>query len=160
MVSNTFGGERIIANNTTNEVRYQHRGYGHYTEIVKLFDWCALRNFWLQEKIDFENGIDHGINNQDTDSRMLRMSIAAGTDLRPLFHFFGIIADDAVALENQILANNLPASRTLYDRLQEYKTLLPADSTAFANYALTIYPNLLTSGPSSNPDCLSKGLRK
>ncbi len=152
MVSNTFGGERIIANNTTNEVRYQHRGYGHYTEIVSLYDWCALRNFWLQENIDFENGIDHGINNQDTDSRMLRMSIAAGADLRPLFHFFGIIADDPVMLADQILANDLPASLTLYNRLQEYKTLLPADSTAFHNYALSIYPDLLSNGPNANPN--------
>ena len=80
------------------------------------------------------------------------MSIAAGADLRPLFHFFGIIADDAVTLESQILANNLPQSLTLYNRLQEYKTLLPADSTAFTNYALTIYPNLFTNGPTSNSD--------
>ena len=152
MVSNTFGDERITANNTTNEVRYQHRGYGHYTEIVNLFDWCALRNFWLQESIDFENGIDHGINNQDTDSRMLRMSIAAGADLRPLFHFFGIIADDSGALESQILANNLPASLAVYNRLQTYKILLPADSAAFHNYALSIYPDLVEDGPSANPN--------
>ena len=152
MASNTFGGERIIAGNTTNEVRYQHRGYGHYTEIVNLFDWCALRNFWLQENIDFENGIDHGINDQDQDSRIVRMSIAAETDLRPLFHFFGIIPKDAAMLDNQMLANNLTASRTLYNRLQEYKALLPADATAFQDYALSIYPTLLTSGPTANPD--------
>ena len=74
MVSNTFGSERDISNTTTDEVRYQHRGYGHYFEIVNILDWCPLRNFWKQEFIDFENGIDHGINNQDIDSRILRMS--------------------------------------------------------------------------------------
>ena len=38
MVSNTFGAERDISNTTNDEVRYQHRGYGHYFEIVNILD--------------------------------------------------------------------------------------------------------------------------
>ena len=152
MVSNSFGSERDITNSTMNEVRYQHRGYAHYFEIVNLFGWCPLRNFWKQEFIDFENGIDHGINNQDIDSRMLRMSTAAQADLRPLFHVFGILPQDSIALQDSIDQNSIPASLVLYDRLQDYFGLIPEDNAAFIVYAQFVYPNLYTDGPTSNPD--------
>ncbi len=29
-----------FSNSTTSEVRYQHRGYVHYFEIVDLLEWC------------------------------------------------------------------------------------------------------------------------
>lgn len=152
MVSNTFGSERIIANNTTNEVRYQHRGYGHYFEIVNMLGWCPLRNFWKQEFIDFENGIDYGINNQDIDSRMLRMSVAAQVDLRPLFHVFGILPQDSTALQDTFTQINIQPSLTIYNRLQEYFDLIPQNNEAFIDYALFVYPNLYSDGPTANPD--------
>jgi hypothetical protein len=152
MVSNTFGSERDISNTTTDEVRYQHRGYGHYFEIVNMLGWCPLRNFWKQESIDFENGINHGGNDQEIDSRILRMSVAAQADLRPLFHVFGILPQDAIALEDTMAQIGVPASLTVYNRLQVYLELIPEDNTAFVNYALSIYPDLYTEGPTADPD--------
>jgi hypothetical protein len=152
MVSNTFGSERDISNTTTDEVRYQHRGYGHYFELVNMLGWCPLRNFWKQEFIDFENGINHGGNDQEIDSRILRMSVAAQADLRPLFHVFGILPQDEVALEDTMAQIGVPASLTVYNRLQVYLGLIPEDNTAFVNYALSIYPDLYTEGPTADPD--------
>jgi len=152
MVSNSFGSARIILNSTTNEVRYQHRGYGHYFEIVNMLGWCPLRNFWKQESIDFENGIDHGINDQDNDGRILRMSVAAQADLRPLFHVFGILPQDSVALQDTLTQSGVLPSLTIYNRLQNYFNLIPADNAAFVNYALSVYPNLYTEGPTADPD--------
>ena len=152
MVSNTFGTERDISNTTTDEVRYQHRGYGHYFEIVNILDWCPLRNFWKQEFIDFVNGIDHGINNQDIDSRILRMSAGAQVDLRPLFHVFGILPQDPISLQDALDQIDIVPSQTIYNRLQDYFTLIPEDNTAFVDYALSVYPNLYTDGPTANPD--------
>jgi peptidase M60-like protein/type IX secretion system substrate protein len=152
MLSNSFGSERDIANATTNEVRYQHRGYGHYFEIVNMLGWCPIRNFWKQEFIDFENGIDYGINNQDIDSRIIRMSVAAQADLRPLFHVFGILPQDSIALQDTLAQINILPSLTIYNRLQEYFELIPEDNMAFINYALFVYPNLYTDGPTANPD--------
>ena len=152
MVSNSFGSARIILNSTTNEVRYQHRGYGHYFEIVNMLGWCPLRNFWKQESIDFENGIDHGINDQDNDGRILRMSVAAQADLRPLFHVFGILPQDSVALQDTLTQSGVLPSLTIYSRLQNYFNLIPADNAAFVNYALSVYPNLYTEGPTADPD--------
>ncbi len=152
MVSNTFGAERDISNTTTDEVRYQHRGYGHYFEIVNILDWCPIRNFWKQEYIDFENGIDYGINNQDIDSRILRMSAAAQVDLRPLFHVFGILPQDPIALQDSLDQIDIVPSQTIYNRLQDYFALIPEDNAAFVDYALLVYPNLYTDGPTATPD--------
>ncbi len=152
MVSNTFGSERDISNTTTDEVRYQHRGYGHYFEIVNILDWCPLRNFWKQEFIDFENGIDHGINNQDIDSRILRMSAAAQLDLRPLFHVFGVLPEDSISLQEDLDQLDILPSEAIYNRLQDYFTLIPEDNAAFVWYALNVYPNLYTDGPTATPD--------
>lgn len=151
MVSNTFGTERDISNTTTDEVRYQHRGYGHYFEIVNILGWCPLRNFWKQEYMDFENGIDYDMY-QDIDSRTLRMSVAAQVDLRPLFHVFGILPQDPAALQDALNQNNVVPSQSVYNRLQEYFALIPEDNAAFVDYALGLYPNLYTDGPSENPD--------
>ena len=152
MVSNSFGSVRDITNSTTNEVRYQHRGYGHYFEIVDMLGWCPLRNFWKQEFIDFENGLDHGINNQDIDSRILRMSTAAEADLRPLFHIFGILPQDSLAVQDTLNLLNIEASLIVYNRLQNYFGLIPQDNADFINYALSVYPDLYVDGPSANPD--------
>jgi hypothetical protein len=152
MVSNTFGTERNISNTTMDEVRYQHRGYGHYFEIVDLLGWCPLRNFWKQEYIDAENGIDHGINNQDIDSRIIRLCVAAQADLRPLFYVFGILPQDAVAMQDTLSEIGIQPSPIIYERLQEYFDLIPEDNDAFVDYALTVYPNLYTDGPTAHPD--------
>lgn len=152
MVSNTFGSARDISNTTTDEVRYQHRGYGHYFEIVNLLGWCPLRNFWKQESIDFENGINQGINDQNIDGRILRMSVAAQADLRPLFHVFGILPQDSVALQDTLTQSGVLPSLTIYNRLQDYFDLIPEDNTAFVSYALSVYPDLYSEGPTADPD--------
>jgi N-terminal domain of M60-like peptidases/Secretion system C-terminal sorting domain len=152
MVSNTFGSARDISNTTTDEVRYQHRGYGHYFEIVNILGWCPLRNFWKQEFIDFENGINHGINDQNIDSRIVRMSVAAQADLRPLFHVFGIIAQDSIAVEDTLTQIGIMPSAAVYQRLQAYFDLIPHNNLGFISYALDVYPDLYTEGPTADPD--------
>jgi hypothetical protein len=152
MVSNTFGGERDISNTTTDEVRYQHRGYGHYFEMVNILGWCPIRNFWKQEYIDFENGIDHGINNQDIDSRIIRLCEAAQIDLRPLFHVFGILPQAPEEVESRLNQLYIEPSLDIYNRLQAYFDLIPEDNEAFTDYALSVYPNLYDEGPNADPN--------
>jgi len=152
MVSNTFGAARNISNTTMDEVRYQHRGYGHYLEIIHILGWCPLRNFWKQESLDFENGINHGINDQDHDGRILRMSVAAQADLRPLFHVYGILPKEPATLQDAMTLAGVAPSLRVFQRLQDYFGLLPADNTAFVDYALSVYPNLYSEGPTADPD--------
>jgi hypothetical protein len=132
-----------------NEVRYQHRGFGHYFEIVNILGWCPLRNFWKQEAIDFENGVNYGSND---DKRIVRMSVAAQADLRPLFHVFGIIAQDPVALQDTLNQLGIQPSLAIYNRLQDYLDLIPQDNAEFVNSAIDVYPDLYIAGPTANPN--------
>lgn len=151
MVSNTFGAERNISNTENDEVRYQHRGYGHYFEIVNILGWCPLRNLWTQEFIEFErDSIDYA-DDYDIDDRIVRMSVAAQADLRPLLHVFGILPQDSIAVQDSLVQVGVLPSLTVYNRLQEYFDLIPDDNTAFVNYALSVYPNLYTDGPIDDP---------
>ncbi len=152
MVSNTFGSDRDISNTTTDEVRYQHRGYGHYFEIVNVLGWCPIRNLYAQEFIDFEeNGIDY-VEDDDIDSRIIRMSVAAQADLRPLFHVFGIIPQNPAMVQDTLIQLGVLPSLTMYNRLQAYFDLIPEDNSAFVNYALSVYPNLYIDGPIDDPN--------
>lgn len=152
MVSNTFGSERNISNTETDEVRYQHRGYGHYFEIVNILGWCPIRNLYAQEFIDFENdGIDY-VDEDDIDSRIIRMSDAAQADLRPLFHVFGILPQNPIAVQNSLVQAGVLPSLAVYNRLQAYFDLIPEDNIAFVNYALSVYPNLYNDGPVDDPN--------
>ncbi|NUO01233.1 MAG: T9SS type A sorting domain-containing protein, partial [Saprospiraceae bacterium] len=47
---------------------------------------------------------------------------------------------------------NIPKSPAIYNRLQAYLDLIPADNAAFVNYALSVYPDLYTNGPTDSPD--------
>lgn len=127
------------------EKLYQRRGYAHYIVIAKLFGWQALERFWESEHVDFTTGIDYDRNSDgegDVDSRILRLSRAAGVDLRPLIHVWGNHPEDADTLNTDILNEELPASASIYDELQHYKTLIPMDNEAFEDHARTFYPML------------------
>ena len=127
------------------EKLYQRRGYAHYIAIVQLFGWEALERFWASEHLDYANGIDYDRNSNgtgDVDSRILRMSRAAGVDLTPLLHVWGNHPEDFDALAAKISAENLPASAEIYDKLESYKALIPMTSEAFDTHARTMYPLL------------------
>jgi len=151
MVSNTFGTERNLSNTERDEVRYQHRGYGHYFEIVNILGWCALRNFWTKEYLDFQKGINSGFDG-NVDDRIVRMSEAAQADLRPLFHVFGIVAKDSLKVQDTLAQLGVFPSMEVYQRLQAYFKLIPANNKAFVDYALSVYPNLYTDGPNDDPN--------
>ncbi|MFT6443303.1 MAG: hypothetical protein ACJASM_002863 [Salibacteraceae bacterium] len=80
------------------------------------------------------------------------MSAAAQVDLRPLFHVFGILPQDTIALQQSLDQLDIVPSQTIYNRLQDYFALIPEDNAAFVDYALSVYPNLYTDGPTANPD--------
>jgi hypothetical protein len=135
-----------ISNSPANEVRYQHRGYGKYVEIAHLFGWKPLRDFWHSVNLDYLKGIEYPRNADPTDSRILRMSRAAGADLRPLIHFWGIYPEDNAALEEAMTKEGLKPSPLIYDRLLYYKTLIPTDSADFARHANIVNPKGIRDG--------------
>ena len=80
MITDNFrnGKEMDYTNSEYNEFRYQHRGYAKYADIVRLYGWDTLIDFYLQQhlKCISENEcLEHG---QGVDDRTLGLSIAAG----------------------------------------------------------------------------------
>jgi alpha-galactosidase len=151
MVTENFrqGNPMDITNSTKNEVRYQHRGYGKYVEIADLFGWQALNKFWQSVNVDYINGITYNRNNDEADSRILRMSRAAGADLRPLIHFWGVHPNNDDTLKLAMQREGLMPSALIYDQLMHYKTLIPMNNAEFNAHADIVYPERDGSG---NPD--------
>ena len=147
MVTDNFrnGKEMNHSNVPGDEFKYQHRGYGKYVEIVKLFGWEALQDFWKSVNEDYMMGIVYDTNNDPTDNRILRMSKAAGYDLRPLIHFWGIQPENQQSLKASVDAAGLKPSQAIYDELIHYKSIIPMNNDEFRAHAKIVYPN----GPSS-----------
>ena len=56
MVTQNFreGKEMDRADASTNEMRYQHRGYAKYADLARLFGWDVIRNFYRDEVLSRE----------------------------------------------------------------------------------------------------------
>jgi len=68
------------------------------------------------------------------------MSQAAGYDLRPLIHFWGVHPDDFTSLKTEIEADSdIKKSTAIYDQLSFYKTIVPMDNAAFRSFGLKDY---------------------
>ncbi len=145
LVSDSFqeGMSRNICNCTKNEVRYQHRGYAHYVDIVELFGYDALETFWKAEGDAADAGNPFPVNDQDQDDRILRMSIAAGADMRPLFHFWGLHPKDPAGLAQLMADNDLALPMNIKKKLHHYKKLIPLNKDEFIAHGQEMYPNFL-----------------
>jgi len=154
MITETFrtGQSRNTTNRPGDEVKYQHRGYGHYADIAKLFGWEPLLHFAADDHEIYRQGEGYPSdpNKDPADNRMLRFSIAAGADLRPLFQFWGIYPEDDSALAKAIKKNNLKPSSAVYERLKYYRTLIPMSSGDFKKHALIMYPRCEEPGRNLN----------
>jgi hypothetical protein len=137
-----------ISNSPTNEVRYQHRGYGKYVEIVNLFGWKVLERFWHSVNLDYIRGIKYPRNTDPTDNRILRLSRQAGADLTPLIHFWGVHPENPRELRSNMRAEGLNASALIYDRLNHYGALIPMTNAQFAAHARIVNPKGIGKGKS------------
>ena len=148
MVTDNFrkGRPMNISNSPANEVRYQHRGYGKYVEIVNLFGWKPLIDFWHAVNLDYLIGIEYPRNSDPTDSRILRLSKKAGADLTPLIHFWGVQPENRTALKKTMLENGLKPSALIYDRLIHYKSLIPMNNAEFARHSNIVNPKGIRKG--------------
>lgn len=116
---------------TVSDMNYQHRGYGKYVDIAALFGWEALGGFWHSVGVDYMNGIEYPTNLDPADNRILRMSRAAGADLTPLIHFWGVPAQNLASLKSAMLAEGLKPSAEIYDRIVHYQSIVPMNLTEF-----------------------------
>ena len=121
------------------EFHYQYRGYAKYADLVRLFDWQAIDDFYYDLNTRYENGTytyTGNVNNVPADDRILRMSQIVGYDLRPLIHFWGIHPDDFTGLSALIDESEVEQSTAIYDLLMFYKTIVPLDNASFQEFGL------------------------
>ncbi len=146
MVTPNFGNgaERDHTNTQAAEFRNPQRGDPKYTDIARLFGWDTLKNFYYQENLDLIAGAP-GDGLSATDSRILRLSVAAGADLTPLIHFWGLHPKSAAALQNKITAKGLRPNNKVRDLLLRYRSLIPADRQQFAQHFNAVHPGMPTS---------------
>ncbi len=162
MITENFreGRPANITNKPGDEVKYQHRGYAIYADIVDLFGWEPIKSFWATDQKNFIAGKDFNfvkgrsfpanINKDPNDSRILRLSIAAGIDLTPLAQFWGRYPDDQEALKKAMRKHNLEPSHKIYDKLQHYKTIIPMNPEEFMRHAKAAYPRVGKPARNSN----------
>lgn len=150
MVTDNFRGGREMdhSNTTKDEFRYQQRGYAKYADIYRIFGWDALRDFYHQENLDYMNdapsdGLD------EVDSRILRLSVAAGADLTPLIHFWGIHPVDPDGLKKKMTDLGIGPSQLVRAHIERYKTIAPKNNAEFNEHFERVYPGRPTGG---NPD--------
>ena len=114
------------------EASYQLKGHAKYVDIAKLFGWQVLNDYWKSFVDEYE--ATGGYSSSD-DDKILRLSKAAGFDLRPLLHFWGKHPANASALAADIAAEGLFPSVDIYHRLMEYKSIVPANNAEFQTFA-------------------------
>jgi hypothetical protein len=116
------------------EKQYQLKGHAKFVEIARIFGWDKLGDYWKSFNTDYENGVSYST---EIDSLLLRLSKNVGKDITPLFHFYGVHPQNLTSLQAALRAANVRASQDMYDLLEHYKTLIPANNAAFRQYALS-----------------------
>lgn len=122
--------------------RYQSQGFAKYVDIARLFGWDVLESFWKKMNQDYEIPARDRVWLKN-DELILRLSKAAGTDLTPLLKFWGAHPEKPDELKNAIQKAKLPKSAKVYDTLERYKKLPPADNAAFRKFAKQWWGNKL-----------------
>ncbi len=135
MMSDNFLGGGLMLNY---ERSYQLKGHAKYVDIARLFGWETIGRFFRSTEQDYMDGKPWPPNAEGEagDTYTLRLSEAAGVDLRPLIHFWGIPIVNEEKADAAIKAAGLAPSAKVYDTLLAYQALIPADKAAFREYAL------------------------
>ncbi len=141
MVTVNFGNaaEMNYSNTTKDEFRYQARGYAKYADIARLFGSEVLPNFYAQENSDY-NAKTPSDGLSAVDSRILRLSVAAGADITPLIHFWGIRPVEPAKLKAAITAKGIGKSMAIKELMLRYRTLIPANNAAFDAFFESVFP--------------------
>ena len=93
--------------------------------------WEKLDAYFKSFMQDDANNVSY---NTGTDDLILRLSKAVGKDIRPLIHFWGIPPENPTALATKIANANLEPDPAIRAQLLHYKSIVPADNTAFRSF--------------------------
>lgn len=115
------------------EKQYQLKGHAKFVEVAKLYGWDTIGEYYRSyNEVDDQNG---GRYNTGIDGHLLALSEAAGEDITPLFHFWGVHPENISSLQSDLEAAGVVKSRKVFELLKHYKSLVPEDNEAFREHA-------------------------
>ncbi|PQB07513.1 hypothetical protein BST83_10345 [Polaribacter filamentus] len=123
-------GERI----GVDMLPYQTRGYAKYADIAQLYSWEKLGE--IHEYFYKEGSINSSYrhDNIKDDTYINAASEKLNTNMAPLLEFWGIIPSDQLVEQ----LKGKPVDDKIKDRLLHYRSIVPADNTAFK----VVYDNM------------------
>jgi hypothetical protein len=137
MVTDPFRNNKPL---NRNRMSYQHRGHGKYVDVVRLFGWDALGDMFKKVNEDYNRGLVIKKTHHPTDDRILRLSVAANADLRPLLHFWGRPPENNETLSDSLAVAGLSPSRAIYETLEHYKSIVPKTLSEARDHAKLMFP--------------------
>lgn len=142
-----LGNDMETANNESNQLRYQERGYAKYADFAELFGWEPLVDAFYQEHVDYNAGTmdthhaGPGAVLRGTDQRTVRFSVAAGVDVTPLIDYWGIKPEHPAELAAEIARQGLGPSPLIHDILIRRATeVLPQNNSEFNEHFERVFP--------------------
>ena len=142
-----LGNDMETANNESNQLRYQERGYAKYADFAELFGWAPLVDAFYQEHVDYNAGTmdtnyaGPGAVLRGTDQRTVRFSVAAGVDVTPLVDYWGIKPERPAELAAEIARQGLGPSPLIHDILIRRATeVLPQNNSEFNEHFERVFP--------------------
>ncbi len=115
------------------ESAYQLKGHAKYVEYARIFGWQTLGDFFHHYN---EADTNNTAADESVDGQLLQLSIEAGVDVTPLFHFWGIFPQSSITLKENLATAGVGKSRDIFELLKHYKSIVPEDNTEFQAYAL------------------------
>ncbi|MFN3166083.1 MAG: M60 family metallopeptidase [Phycisphaeraceae bacterium] len=115
------------------EKQYQMKGHAKFVEVANLFGWEPIGDYY--QSYNAVDDVQGGRYNTGIDGHLLALSTAIGEDITPLFHFYGVHPEDLATLQADLDAAGVVKSRKVFQRLREFRDLVPDDNAEFRNHA-------------------------
>ena len=116
-------GERMEAD----MLPYQTRGYAKYADIAQLYSWETLGEIHKYFYDEATINTIHKNDNINDDTYISAASAKLNTNMAPLLEFWGIIPSDQLVEQ----LKNKSVDVKIKNRLLHYRSIVPADNTAF-----------------------------
>lgn len=113
------------------EKAYQPQGHAKFADLARLFGWEGLNNFYYYYNDKDDKGQSY---TEATDSLLLQLCKSYGLDVRPMMHFWGIHPENATTLRSSITTARLKAPVEIYDRIVQYKALIPTNNATYRTW--------------------------
>ncbi len=112
------------------EIRYQHRGHGPIVDFAWLFGWDKLgETYGLFYDGTFPAAPGSWPHVRTRDQLVEASSMVTGVDTSPFWYFWGWYPSEELRTD---LAARFPQSPSIRDRIEYYRSLIPADAAEYA----------------------------